>query len=731
MSRKEIEDLYKSILDDVAAGSIVFAIDKLKRLIRQSTRSDYFYELETVGENYSNLLKYAFKGKKDPMRNEILGSVSASILHLADDIADHLLEDSFPGQKQSQIMLNKEFGTDPSAISAKIEEIFFSHEVSGLIADDSAFPSPVTDSIFRLIWLIRRVKDYDEKMIRHLNQDEGVEWPEKCLTVSALTLSLLRFFNPLKFELLSEFIRKKEPQVYHRAVTGFILNLIKYDDRIRFYPELVRLVEELAADEDVRQDVETVILQLLLAGETEKISREFQEEVLPEMQRVMPKLTDKLQLDNVVEEEDPEGENPGWKEMFDEVPGLFEKIEKFSRMQMEGADVFMSTFAMLKRFDFFDQMRNWFIPYSHSHPVLQSGGVEEPGIRNRLLEGLEKAFYICNSDKYSFALNFNSIPAPQRSIIVTHFEVELEQMKELASEEAILDPAMIYNSIFTQYIQDLYRFCKLYPLKGEFEDFFRWRLDYPELRYLKKFSDPHIFTERIAAFYFSKDHWDEAIDLYKYLEKEGRTTSQLYQKLGYALQKKGSWKEAREAYIKAELFDVDRLWVLKKLIWCSIKLQDYRQALSYAGDALALQPDNLNLHSQAGQCFFNLHDYREAIRHYNQVRFFSPGNLKALRPIGYCHFILGELEEAAGAYREILESAGDPLPYDLMNAGHVMLCLGEREKALGFYRSTLKTEGFTSELFAKTFEEDIPYLINYGISEEDIPLIIDFIISPG
>ncbi|MBE0647303.1 MAG: hypothetical protein IH596_05945 [Bacteroidales bacterium] len=726
MTRKEIESSYKALLANVKTGKLASAFETLHLLIRQGTRSDYFYELESIEDNYRNLLKYSFEGYADPKRDEILNSISASVLHLADELTSHLLEDLYPWQKLTKIRLNQEFGTDPAVAASKIDDIFFSHEVSELIEGEASYSSPVTDAIFKLIWLTPEMKDYHLRLIRHVNLDDSVEWHEKCLVVSSLTLSLLNFFDPQKLELLAEFILKHQHQVYQRALVGFVLGLLKYNDRIIYYPELVKLIHDLSKDEDTCREIETIILQLLMAGETEQITKEFEEQVLPDMQKMMPKLGDKLQLDNVVDE-DPEGENPVWKEMIDEVPGLFEKIEKFSRMQMEGADVFMSTFAMLKRFDFFNEMRNWFIPFYHEHPALQEGNNEDAAIRTRLMEGLEKAFYICNSDKYSFGLNFKAIPTQQRSMIVSHFEAELEQMKEMASEEEVLDPTMISNAVFTQYIQDLYRFYKLYSQKGEFEDPFKQRLNYPRLLWLQKFSDQAVFTEQLAAFYFSKDHWDEAIIQYSYLADLGNSSSQLYQKLGYAYQKSGNWNEAFEAYRKAELFDTDRLWILKKLALCSMKRNNFDQALGFIEEALKLQPEDLNLHSQAGQCNLNMKEYAEAIRHYNQVRFFSPGNLKVLRPIGYCHFILGELEKAYEAYREILESNENPGPYDLMNAGHVVLCQGEKEKALGFYRAALSTQMITKSVFREAFAEDQPYLIKNGIPESEIPLILEYI----
>jgi len=727
MTRKEIQNSHRALVSNVSKGMLVSALATLHELVRQGTRSEYFYELESIEENYRNLLKYSFEGYPDPKRDEILNSISASILSLADDLTAHLLEDTYPGQKLARLQLTNEFGSDPALIPSKIEEMVTSRQLSGMLAKERSDTVPVTDSIFKFIWMIREINDDHLKMIRYFNQAEEVEWHHKCLIVSALTLSILYYFDQQKVELLSEFVLRHQPQVYHRALTGVVLALIKYNDRIRFYPDAVKRISQLSGDEEICREVETILLQLLMARETERITREFEKEVLPDMQKMMPKLGDKLQLDNVVDE-DPEGENPVWKEVIDEVPGLFEKIEKFSKMQMEGADVFMSTFAMLKRFDFFNEMRNWFIPFYPSNEALREGDSEDAGIRTRLLEGLVKAFYICNSDKYSFGLNFKAIPSQQRSMIVTHFEAELEQMKEMASEEEILDPTMVSNAIFTQYIQDLYRFFRLYPQKGEFEDPFKWRMDYPSLSHLHRFSDQELFAEQLAAFYFSKDHWTEAIDLYTYREKLGDTSSQLYQKLGYALQKSDRWQEALEAYKKAELFDTDRLWVLKKLAFCTMKLQDYNQALGYVEEALKIQPDDLNLHSQAGQCNFNLENYREAIRRYNQVRFFSPGNLKALRPIGYCHFLLGELDKAADAYREILESAEDPNPYDLMNAGHVALCRGEREKAREYYSKALSVKEFGADLFVKAFMEDSPYLVRNGIAEEDLPLLIEYLL---
>lgn len=397
-------------------------------------------------------------------------------------------------------------------------------------------------------------------------------------------------------------------------------------------------------------------------------------------------------------------------------------------MQMEGADVFMSTFSLLKRFDFFNTMSNWFIPFYPDHPALHQNDPGDREIQERLSNGLEKAFYICNSDKYSFALNFQAIPAQQRTMIVTHFEAELEQMKDMASEEELLDPTLISNAIVTQYIQDLYRFFKLFPFRHEFDDIFQWRFRIHNLSFYLDHFKNESFLEKIAAFLFDKEHWSDSINLYSYLNDLGQPKSERYQKIGYAYQQQENYTEAIRHYEKAELFDTDHLWILKKLSWCLIKNRDYEHAAIVIDQALKLQPNNLKLHSQAGQCQLNLKAYDQAMQHYSQVRYYSPGNLNALRPIAYCQFITGKLDQAIESYEEILETVTPPSPYDLINAGHVALCMGNREKAWTFYSLSLKQESFSKELFVSAFEEDIEHLTSNGINPDEIPLILDYLL---
>lgn len=712
MARKDIEQQYFSLYRKIYSLELKTALDELNRRIRYISKSDYFYQLESLTENYKTILRYAFEGYKDSQQESILNALCVSMLRITDEI--RLI------QMEPDLLYKK---TEKSALLS----LFHDGQPFNPLSNKEEFVYP-SMTIFKFIWLTEKLDNHAIHWIKKTNSSHSIPWYDKCLVVSALTISLLDFFDIRKFNLLFQFVENHENQVYQRALTGLILALLLYDHRIRFYPELIEKIKNLHNDETLAAESELILFQLLMARETEKITHEFETEVLPEMRKMMPEIEDKLQLGTQSEDEDMEGKNPGWKEIIEEVPGLFEKIEKFSKMQMEGGDVFMSTFKLLKRFDFFNRMSNWFIPFHLDQPDISNTFSDSEDINQRLLENLDKAFYICNSDKYSFAFNFQAIPPQQRTMIVTNFEAEFAQMKEMASEEQILDQSLTSNAIFIQYIQDLYRFFKLFPSHQEFEDIFALKIKLQDLNFYQMFFERTGFTERVAAFCFDKDNYQDAIGIYLYLLDKNGPQGEFYEKIGFCYQKTERFHKALEFYKKAELFDTNRLWLLKKLGWCSLKIKDYPQALLYFKEASSLSPDDTTLQNQVAQCFLNLKDYEGALAVFNKLHFFDPSNPKLLRPVAYCQFILGKTDHADENYQILLNGPSSPSAYDLMNAAHVKLCLGERKPALELYRQSLLSKSPGLEDLINAFNEDIPALVKNGIPQEEIPLIRDFLL---
>ena len=103
-----------------------------------------------------------------------------------------------------------------------------------------------------------------------------------------------------------------------------------------------------------REDVARIYRQMLLCQETEKIDKKMREEIIPEM---LKNVSSMKNMRFGFEESDEENNdmNPDWEDAF-EKSGLGDKLREMNELQLEGADVYMSTFAALKNYPFFREL---------------------------------------------------------------------------------------------------------------------------------------------------------------------------------------------------------------------------------------------------------------------------------------------------------------------------------------------------------------------------------------
>ncbi len=189
-----------------------------------------------------------------------------------------------------------------------------------------------------------------------------------------------------------------------------------------------------------RRHLEVIILQFIRSKGTEKLQQRIREELLPEMIKISPNLKNKINLESLMEEGLSEDKNPDWEDIFKDSPGFLNKMEEFSEMQMKGDDVFMGSFSMLKSFPFFDEPVNWFMPFFPGNPEIASAlDTSGEGVR-KLLEAIDRAPILCNSDKYSFCLSIPRLPAENLSFMTQAMQAEMDQVREITEDEELLDP---------------------------------------------------------------------------------------------------------------------------------------------------------------------------------------------------------------------------------------------------------------------------------------------------
>jgi tetratricopeptide (TPR) repeat protein len=398
-------------------------------------------------------------------------------------------------------------------------------------------------------------------------------------------------------------------------------------------------------------------------------------------------------------------------------------MEEFSELQMEGADVFMGSFSMLKSFPFFHEMVNWFIPFFPRNPAIANSVDLSEEANRSFVEMVNNAPVLCNSDKYSFCFSIQNFPLENREFLAQGMKAEMDQLNEIENEEALISRGRKNEFISNQYIQDLYRFYKLHPRKSDFKDIFNWRFDFHNKLALGDIlkEDPKVLRN-IAEYYFAKNQFEEAAEIYLFLLKEQKN-GELYQKVAFCYQKTGDFEKALDAYLKAELYDLNRLWNLKKIALCYRNLKQPAKALEYYQEAEKIDPESLNNQLNIGHCFLELNKFEEALKCYFKVEYLAPGNKKVWRPIGWCSFLSGKKEQAEKYFLKLIGE--EPNKHDFMNMGHVQWSLGNRKQALNYYKKSISEAGFSQAAFLEVFDEDLPHLLKQGIDVEDVPIMLD------
>ena len=445
----------------------------------------------------------------------------------------------------------------------------------------------------------------------------------------------------------------------------------------------------------------------------------MREEILPEVMKMSPLLKDRLDAEKLMNSDEWEEANPEWQEML-EASGVSDKLQELSELQQEGADVYMSTFSLLKNFSFFNELSNWFLPFDSSHTTV-----------NELFQsddrGLITAFAannaMCNSDKYSFCLSILQMPEMQRNMLKNSFKMEAEQLEEMARDEAVLTPDLAAKNISKHYVQDLFRFFKLHPQRADFSDFFVTSLEMHKSFLFDTIASGNLIKARLADFYFSKSHYKEAVELYRELLNENEPTAALYQKLAFALQQLSKLTEALDAYKKADIIQPDDLWTVRKIALCYRLVGDYQNALNYYRHASYLDPENLNILMNVGKCLQELKMYNDALAVYYKIDALTENNYKAWKAISWCAFVAGNLSKADYYIQKLIEH--EPDNHDLINAGHIAWCNRKLKDALVFYKMALEHYQHNFEVFVNALDQDKPYLLANGIDKDEYPLMLD------
>lgn len=727
---QKITEQHQYITKLVCDKRIKEAIIEIKEFLVNTNDWQLQNKLEEIETSYNYMLDYMRRNLPDPKRTEMQLKLLRDTLSIADQ--GKLVRTSFESYRPIYVKTREELKESDAqytldSILIELESYTENYAVANLIKGEESEErlnevrkrhEEIQSILFKKIWTTPFWTPEDEETAKKILSSVLISEYDLCLFVSAITLSLTEYFDMRKVMLLFDAYNSENNQINQRALVGLAIVFVRYHSRIPFYPEITARLSLLGENDTFAQELNRVQIQMLLSKDTDKINKKMQEEIIPEM--IKNANTHNLRINP--DENNEDDFNPDWAQEIENSP-LADKLREMSELQMEGADVYMSTFAYQKGYPFFRSINNWFYPFDKQHSlVIKELG---DGTGNSVIDLILESAFFCDSDKYSLLFTMMHIPKAHRDMMTQQLSGqqidELMNEKNSGSVKALSDKR---EFISNQYIHNLYRFFKVYPYHNDFIDIFSEPIRINEYPVLRDMMYTPLYLKQVANFLFRKEHYLEAVEVYQILSTMEAGDAEIHQKLGYCYQKTKNFEQALNAYLKADMFKPDNVWTNRHLATSYRVLKNYPKAIAYYKKVEEVQPQNRSLLYNIGSCLVELELFDEAIQYFFKLDFIEPDNLRTWRAIAWCSFMQEKLEQASKYYDKILNKNG--VAPDFLNAGHVVWSMGNMKKAIEYYTKSCELSG-SKTLFLDIFNKDKEYLLLNGISEYDIALMYDLI----
>ena len=718
MTSKEIQPVYERIIQSLDQRELKAAFDTLQQFVSKSNNYLFQDELFELQETYKQMLHYYITGSDDPMRQKIFAELMASVYEITDKITQKILTVDSP---ELYYDIRRTATVQPESITKLTDTIRSAYDIQNITHAESLMAR-----LFKAIWTSAFLSDdvmnslklsfYADETQPDIADSTGDMTIVNCQIVSALILGLQAFFDKRKMLLLIHAAGSPDEDVKIRAYTGILITLYRYQHRIDYYPDIKYRIDLLSENVEFTKIVSFVILRFILSRDTEKITTKLKEELIPEMMKLNPKINPQSSSKDMSPEIIDFEMNPEWIEKF-EKSSLGKKIEEFSQLQEEGADVMLFSFTNLKHFPFFHEINNWFMPFHKGVSFLS-----EDNMVTKSLELMSKVGLMCNSDLYSFYFSLIAIHNDGRHEMLGKLESQLVEFTQQKNADLHTRDDKT-ERLIGHFIQDLYRFYKLYPRRNEYRDIFEQSLDFHNLPFLQRYFSDKNDLLNIAEYYLRKNHFDDALTLYQRLSGAFATDEMLFQKKGYCRQMTGDYLGALDEYAKAELINPDSKWLLRRIAQCHRAVKNPEMALDYSLRLEKKDPETLSVLLTIGSCYLEMKNYSDALKYFFKVDYLDHDSGKAWRPIAWCSFLIGKYEQARNYYQLILSS--NPGYQDYTNAGHTEWALHQLNNALDYYIKSVQTAKNNYETFQKEFMKDIPELTAAGVKIEEIPFMLD------
>ena len=721
-----VEEILSKAINCLMDRRLSNAIEVLDQLYVQRPSLMGHSEFETIKTDYQLMVDYMGRGFSDSHRESLYNTLLQRLYRVAAD-----LEISWRCKNVSAYVnsfrvidhLNtshdfvrtvlESFVSDIAMLSLQPEEMR-EQKSTELYDRHQSF----INRLFSALWTSCQWTDDDSKFYTELLLSPTVVSTDQQVIVSAISLGAMNQFDINKFKTLVNVYQKAtDEHVRQRALVGWVLAVFEGMD---IFPEQDAMIRELCENPAITRELLTLQIQFFYSKDAEKDNDKIQRDIMPDIMRNSNLTIGRL---GIMEKEEDAIESILHQDADEKrMEQLEEKVRKMMDMQKQGSDIYFGGFSQMKRFPFFNDMVNWFTPFYLNHPALRPV-ISKLG-DTKFLNTLMERSNFCESDRYSFAFALeqiiNQLPA---------------DIKDAIGSDAMLGPLAESDdtedaiSIRRTYLQDLYRFFRLYHTANDFINPFEdnGRGDFV--------ADTFFFTYksfmgtglddvklRLASHLYKHQQMTELAELLTTFQSADPRYAIL---MGYTNINMGKAEFAYQFFDYALKTEPDNQWALKGKARAALDAEDYKTAEEVYTELLKLEPGHKNYTMNRCVALLKLGRTSEVREELFRLDYQYPEDMNVKRVLAWAMLSDNSLDKASQLYDTLL--AATPAHEDYLNAGYCQWAMGNVQRAVELFREWIVKSGKSREQLLEEFRSDADTLEMYGISETDCFLMLSLV----
>ena len=636
-------------------------------------------EFERIGKDYAMMRDFMLRGYADPQREQLYDRLLHELYRIASNLklswrCKNVEAYAIAYQTDNQLNRSHDF-------LKTVLERFVSDEALLSLKDDTTKETASADlykrhqafmeRLFCAIFLSLQWTEADQQFYEELLLSPLVDRNDTLLMMSALTLAVMNNYDERKWITLARVYQcTSDKQLQQRALVGWVLTS---HPEISFFGQQQKELQTMMADSSTQAELLELQKQIFYCMNAEKDNVMIRKDIIPNMMKGTNLRMGKFGIEEKSDEELNDILHPNADE--EAMEKVERSIDKMREMEKKGADIYFGGFAQMKRFPFFRVLSNWFAPFSTNHPDLAEA--QQKLGDGKMLQALLTQHSMCSSDKYSLVLAMGQVidRIPENMRGAMRAAGEGESISH--NNHEVLSSTYIRR----MYLQNLYRFFRLWPQRAQIQGAFTDKKDDPAFFLntplfdtavsvsmkieMGQFLLRHGMYERLRLLLNTiKEERGEQLDFlrgclslhdgnyslalkkFQLLLTHGHESMALLRATAKAAMASGNYFLASECFCKLEALDPDNIRTRLNDCLAAQKAGKFKSTLNSLYELYYNFPDNLTVQRVLAWSLLNGDNPAKSIPIYNKLLTAATPEAEDYVNAGYAHWITNDVKGA-------------------------------------------------------------------------------------